>query len=706
MGFLRLITGNRLEILADELAGLLLPPLSSPFEPEIVVVQSKGMEHWISMQLAEKHGVCSNIRFPFPNRFLEEIHARVMPGSEPGSEFDPAELSWRIMRLIPSLIDRPEFREVRSYIAGDTHGIRRLQLCRRIADTFDQYLVFRPDLIFSWEKGRGSGWQPVLWRELVREIGQGSHRAARAKGLMQRLDSAQTADLLPERVSVFGISALPRFHMEILAGISRFTQVFLFLMNPCMEYWADIAAAREIVRRTARDPEPPGPEELHLEAGNPLLASMGGMGRDFLSLVLDYPSETLEHFEDPGRETLLRTLQSDILRLRDRTADKEKPLLRREDSSIQIHVCHSRLREVEVLRDRLLELFEREPGLLPGDVLVAMPDIEAYAPYIRAVFDTPDDRELRIPYTVADRSARRESELIEAFLNILDLPDERCSLSGVLSILESGPVMRRFGLSESDLDRIREWLVEAGIRWGLDAESRAGLNLPPFEEGTWRFGLKRLILGYAMWGGGEKTFAGILPYEKPGAAEADLLERFLEFAEALLDSIPRLERPMPASDWEKELTATLKRLMEPGEAARSEILILQRALRELGRAGDPDGPNFKEDLSPAAVRSFLSERLDREAMGFGFMTGGVTFCAMVPMRSIPFRVICCLGLDGDSFPRAHRSPGFDLIAGHPRPGDRSRRSDDRYLFLETILSARDYLHLSYVGKSQRDNSPI
>ncbi len=706
VGSLRLITGNRLETLAEELARSLLQPLSSPLEPEIVVVQSKGMEHWISMKLAETHGVCSNVRFPFPNRFLEEVHARVMPGPGQVSGFDPAELSWRIMRLLPGLAERPGFELVRSYLAGDTHGIRRLQLSRRIADSFDQYLVFRPDLVFSWELGRGEGWQPELWRELVREIGPGSHRAARARDLMERLESPGAADLLPERVSVFGISALPRFHMEILAGISRFTRVTLFLMNPCMEYWADIAGAREIARRTARDPERPGAGELHLESGNPLLASMGGMGRDFLSLVLDHPVETLERFEDPGEESLLRAVQSDILGLRDRTSDPEKTALGPGDDSVLVHVCHSPLREVEVLRDRLLELFEREPELLPGDVLVTMPDIEAYAPYIKAVFDTPDGRELRIPYTVADRSARRESEVIEAFLRLIRLADERYSLSGVLSVLESGPVMRRFGLSDTDLDRLRSWLVEAGVRWGLDREDRAGLGLPPFEEGTWRSGIKRLLLGYAMWGGGERLFAGILPYETPGGGEVDLLERFLEFASALLDSIPRLERPMPAADWERELSGVLERFLDPGDAGHSEILALQRALRELGRAGDPEGPDFGEDLSPAAVRSFLAERLDREAMGFGFMTGGVTFCAMVPMRSIPFRVICCLGMDSDSFPRAHRSPGFDLIARHPRPGDRSRRSDDRYLFLETLLSARDHLHLSYTGRSERDNSPI
>jgi exodeoxyribonuclease V gamma subunit len=78
---------------------------------------------------------------------------------------------------------------------------------------------------------------------------------------------------------------------------------------------------------------------------------------------------------------------------------------------------------------------------------------------------------------------------------------------------------------------------------------------------------------------------------------------------------------------------------------------------------------------------------------------------MLPMRSIPFKVVCLMGMNDDSYPRQTKTLGFDLMAKNPKPGDRSRRKDDRYLFLETLLSARERLHISYVGQSIQDNSP-
>ena len=699
-----LYMSNRLEPLAEALADILQKPLRSPLHAEIIVVQSKGMEHWISLQLARHHGICANIQFPFPNRFVDEIHERIAGKTLLQSLFEPERLRWRIMRLLPGLIRRPEFAPLRSYLEGDATGLRRFQLAEKIADTLDQYLVFRPDLIHGWEQGEGVDWQAELWRTLVRECPDEPHRAKRIQSLLTSLSSHEVVSDLPERVCVFGIAALPRRHLDVMTAVARLVPVHLFLVNPCREYWGDIVSDRDIARTAAREAPGLDVSDLHLDKGNTLLASTGAMGRDFLERIQEIP--TVEHalFVDPLEVSLLHAVQSDILFLRERGLDGARSHVEPSDTSIRLHSCHSPLREVEVLRDHLLAMFEQDPGLLPGEILVTAPDIETYAPYVRAVFDASAAENDRIPYSITDRSVRQESELVDTFLALLDLGKDRFALSRVLTVLESPPVMRRFDFSEADLSILRTWLSDSGIRWGLDGEDRARRDLPPFEENTWSAGVHRLLLGYAMAGRGERLFAGILPYDHVEAGDADLLEKLVEFTSCLFELLPPLDHPKTPHVWSSTLEELLDRFFSPGEDAGQEALVLRRAFGELAQSGRGPGEDFDEPLQLDVIRWFLSQSMERRGSGFGFMTGGVTFCSLLPMRSIPFRVICCLGMNNDAYPRTQPRPEFDLMARRPRPGDRSRRSDDRYLFLETLLSARSRLHLSYVGQSQQDNS--
>lgn len=701
---LRAYTGNRLETLADLLADVVSTPPASPLEPEIVVVQSKGMEHWVSLQLARRLGICANIRFPFPNRFVDDMDRRLTGSDPPSTAFEPDRLRWRILRLLPGLIDRPELAHVRGYLAGDQRGLRQYQLADRLAYLFDQYLVYRPDMVLRWESETGGDWQAVIWRALLRDGTGSTHRAARVRALLRSLDAPPPDGALPERISVFGISALPRFHLDLLTALARTTQVNLFLMNPCREYWGDIASDRDISRAVARAGPGIAEPDLHLEQGHPILASCGMMGRDFFDMIQDHGAEEHEHFTDPGEDTLLRAVQSDILHLRGPGRFESGARRRPEDDSIRIHACHSPLREVEVLHDALLERFEQETDLRPIDVLVSMPDIERYAPFIRAVFDAPDEEGRRIPYSIADRSLRSESELISAFLGLLDLGRERFALSRVLAVLESPSVLRRFRLSDTDLETVRAWVTETGVRWGLDERDRERRGLPPYKENTWDMGLRRLLLGYAMAGGHDRPFEGLLPFDLLEAGDADVLEKLLEFTSAVFELLPQLDHSAPSAVWSQTLEEILDRFFDPGETAQHDALTLRRALNELREAGGEEGAGPVLHLD--VVRCFLGQRLEREGLGFGFMTGGVTFCAMLPMRSIPFEVICCLGLDNEAFPRNQRTPDFDLMARAPRAGDRSRRKDDRYLFLEMILSARSHLHLSYVGRSLQDNAAL
>jgi exodeoxyribonuclease V gamma subunit len=706
MRMIRLHTSNRLEILADVLAEVLKRPLSSPLDKEVIVVQSKGMERWICLQLAERQGVCANCRFPFPNAFIHEIFQKVLGQVPEKSPFDPEVMAWRIMKYLPSLIERPGFADLRAYLGDHLQELKLFQLSERIADTFDQYLLFRRDMIEGWEKGHERHWQAVLWRELLKDAGS-NHRAALAKAFFETVKTlGGEVKGLPERVSVFGISALPPFYMEILSAISKSVETNLFIMNPCREYWGTIVSPREIEKRARkRKGGAADREDLHLEKGNSLLASMGTLGRDFLENIYDFEYQDYPAFEDPGDGHLLACVQSDILNLLDRQeTKKEKMAVSPDDMSIQVHSCHSPMREIEVLHDHLLAMFEDDPQLLPKDVLVMTPDIETYAPYIEAVLSATGDERPRIPFSIADRSIRNQSAIGEAFLAILDLHESRFGASQVLSILEYPDLQRKFGLSEGKIDLVRKWVRETRIRWGMDEENRGHHGLPRIYENTWQAGLDRLLLGYAMPGHGERMFGRILPYDEMEGEEAEALGAVAEFYTQLSDRVLSLVRPRSLKTWATDLLGLLDAFFLADEESEREAQAIRQSLVHLNDLAEDSA--YIREVGIQAIREYLEHSFAQKGFGFGFIKGGVTFCAMLPMRSIPFKVICLIGMNGSAYPRQSKPVGFDLMAKRPRRGDRSRRNDDRYLFLEAILSSGEKLYISYVGQDIRDNTAI
>ena len=703
MNGIRLYTSNHLEALAEELAGALRVPLSSPLAEEIIVVQSSGMERWVSMQLAEHLGICANCRFPFPNAFVYEVFRKVLQDLPDSSPFDPGIMTWKIMQLLPAHADQPGFESLSNYLGEDPEGLKCFQVAERIAHLFDQYLLFRPEMVLDWQHGKEDHWQAVLWRALAKGR-ENQHHPALAKSFLEMVqESPFHISGLPERISVFGISALPRFHLQVISGIAQVTRVNLFLMNPCQEYWGDIASERQIRKTISAGVALP--EQVYLQRGNSLLASMGTLGRDFWDMINEFDCQATERFQQPTERDLLACIQSDILNLRERDekAEARQPISPK-DASIQVHSCHSPMREMEILYDRLLDMFENDPTLMPRDVLVMTPDIEAYAPYIEAVFAAHPDDARKIPFSIADRSMRRESQVVDAFLAVLDLSGGRFRASEVLAVLASRAVQRRFGLAEADLQLVRRWVKGVRIRWGIDRQSRKQLGLPAFAENTWKAGLDRLLLGYAMPFENHQTFSGILPYDLIEGSEALVLGRLAEFTEKLFRQMTSLGRPRMLQDWSGVLTELVEKLFAPDEAGRNELQAIRLTLKELSELGDLSG--FAGEVDVKVIKSYLRHRLERESFGFGFITGGVTFCAMLPMRSIPNKVICLVGMNNDAYPRQSKTLGFDLMAKDPRKGDRSRRNDDRYLFLEAILSARQSLYISYVGQSIQDNSSI
>ncbi len=716
-------TSNRMENLVCALTQLLKEPLRSPSAPELISVQSLGMRQWLSMQIAKRMGICANFEFPFPRDLIQLFYRRGLEGSLADSDPYRAErLTWLVMALLPGMLMQSEFAPLKNYLKEKEQqhggGLRLYQLAERIADTFDQYGMYRADIIQAWDADdktkwsvdEGNLWQPLLWKAITGALGekhQSRHAAAIAGDFIEAVKQGIPASSsLPQRVSLFAITTLPPLYVDVLAAVAKQVQVNLFQFSPSREYWANIRTKRGILREQISRAAALEKDrfDLHLEEGNALLASMGRIGKDFQGILesrVDYtePGDNL-FVEDESAEagTILTAVQSDILRL-----SQGHPAVGRDDRSIVFHSCHTPMREVEVVRDQLRAMFDGDKQLQPHDVIVMTPDIEKYAPLIDAVFGTLDDKSI-IPYAISDRSLRREAPVVEAFLALLDAAGGRASIVEVFDLLSLDAIRKRFDFSTDDIELAHHWAKEAGVRWGVDGAQREKLGQPDFEQNTWRFGLDRLLLGLALPGRERLMFGGVLPYDEIEGQDALLVGKLAEFCSLLFGQLEDLRAVRTPKEWEDTLVRLISRMLsdsEPDGFFQQSIRdVLHELVDQSGLAG------FSGRIGLDVIRDYLSARFAQPSSTRGFISGGVTFCKILPMRSIPFKIVCLMGMNDGDYPRVQRRLGFDLIAARPRPGDRSIRSDDRYQFLEALLSARQKLLITYVGQSIHDNKPI
>lgn len=694
-----------LETLGALACRLLAQPQADVLAPARVVVPSQGIGRWLTLQLAREQGIAMHLEVQLPSSFVWALARQVLGALPEQSAFNPQAMTWRLYDWLcePANLARAE--RLERYLQGADER-RRLALAAKIADVFDQYLLYRDDWLAAWERselcdlGPDEAWQALLWAELTKD--GHPHRARLLGELLARLHGDAVIEGLPERLLVFGISSLPPHHLRVLEGLARHTDVVICALNPCREAWGEIRDVRELAHSEV------SPDDWYLDVGHPLLASLGKQGRDFFDSLLGQIAE--EHGIYPqdaelADDSLLHALQNDILRLRTRTPD-ERLALREDDRSLELHIAHSPLREVEILHDQLLARFAADPRLSPDQVVVLTPDIERYAPFIEAVFARREGAPY-VPYSLADRSLRAETPLIEAFLGLLSLPESRFAAEEILAWLEQPAIARRAGIEPEDLPLLRDWLRQAGVRWGRDGQHRAALDLPADDAFTWRQGLDRLLLGFAappqLAGDGLPLLGDSWPLDALEGARAQLLGRLCAFVELLAGLAERLQRARPLADWALDLQGLVDALFDERESGDT-LLLLSQACAALGRQATDAGITRPVEL--ALVRQQLGAALESGSGASGFLTGAVTFCTMVPMRSLPFRLVCLLGLDDGALPRRTPAAGFDLIAKRPRRGDRARRLDDRYLFLETLLSARDGLYLSYVGRDPRDNAEL
>lgn len=696
---LQLHQSNRLESLVNELLTVLDTPLPDPFQPETIVVQNPGMARWLSLQIAEKKNIAANFDYPLPASFIHRVFASQLNHVEEDTLFERGVLTWRIYQMLPGLIGQYRVKKLLAYLQDANDLRKRLVLSREIASVFDQYLVYRPDLLLHWEQGQDKHWQAELWRALTRKS---SHHRGTLLQQFRKLTATHGLNRkhLPERLCIFGINSLAPVYLEVMHHLAGYIPVHVFHLSPCREFWEDLVSKKELWKKQARTlRERDNSSNEFLEIGNPLLASFGATGRDFFEQLMQCDAVQNDAYEKPKRACLLASIQKEILDLTDATLRPEKQLPTSQDLSIQFHICHSVQREVQVLHDRLLDLFAARPDLLPGDILAMAPNIAHYTSAVKGTFGAVDPS-LTIPFSIADQNQLTDRPVIRDFMALLNLMTGRMSGPEIFVFLQSETVARSFGFSANGLLRIHKWLQESNIRWGLDHDHQK--EFVPSADGrhSWRFGLDRLLLGSIM-GHDTELFDSISPCIPAGLNEKEL-GALAAFHERLRKTHAITEKLHTPTDWATHLERMLVDFFSSNnEDDLEEILKLRGHIQDFLQSCTAAGMDEKIDF--AVILEHFTRVCDTPSPSQPFLNGRVTFCNMVPMRTIPFKVICLLGMNDDSYPRRQHPPEFDLMAASPRLGDRNRRDDDKYLFLEALLAAREVLYISWHGRDRNSN---
>jgi len=742
---------ERADGLVGALGDLVRQPLDDPLTAEVVAVPTRGVERWLAQRLSTRlggtpgrsDGICANFDFPFPSRLVGGAVATASGIDESDDPWRVERSVWPLLEVVDQRLGEPWLATLAAHLGTAGPSVdperrsRRFGSVRHIADLYDRYGVHRPEMLRESAAGDdtdGDGralgddwsWQAELWRHLRTAIGLPSP-AERLVDACRRLRADATLLSLPPRISIFGLTRLPVSYVQVLGALAAERDVHLFLLHPSPVLWEAVAAAghnhRGVMRR-AVDKTP----DL---ARNPLLASWGHDAREMqLVVTAAEGASTDDHrpLED-GRATLLARIQGDVRADRSPPGvsvsspgdhDDDRLLIDPDDASVSVHSCHGLTRQVEVVRDAILHALADDPTLEARDVIVMCPDIETFAPLIHATFGggnvddggsdsadaslpgSPGPPDLRV--RLADRSLRQTNPVLGVVSELLELASARLTTAQALDLAGREPVRRRFGLNDDDLARLEEWVADAGVRWGLDAAHRATFKLEWLEANTWKSGLDRLLVGVAAAEGGQRLIGGVLPLDDVGSGDIDLAGRFAEFIDRLHRVITDLAEARTIDGWAESIGRAAGALTSTSGRNAWQTLALESLLHEVVDEATVGGRVHGRPLSLPELRALLSDRLRGKPTRANFRTGHLTVCTLVPMRSVPHRMVCLLGLDDGVFPRKTARDGDDILLGEPRIGDRDARTEDRQLLLDALLSATDRLVITYEGRDERTNA--
>lgn len=726
---------ERADLLVGGLARLLATTPPDPFTPDVVAVPSRGVERWIAQSLAatlgarpgHDDGVAANIEFPSPARLTRAAVAAASGLDPDGDPWDPARLAWHVLAVVDEQAPQPWATTLARHLglAGTPQGDpgRRMEVAQKFAGLFASYAAHRPGMLLDWRAGQDSdgaggrlgpdhAWQAELWRQVraLVDLPSPAERLAPACAAL-RADPALVD--LPARLSVFGPTRLTPVTLAVLDALAAHREVHLWLPYPSDGMWRRVAPAvpAEIPPRLA-DPTAALPH-------HPLLRSLGRDARELqVRLAAHTASASDDHLPVPDRpRTLLAALQEDLAADRPPSPAPQTAPAGLADRSLRVHACHGRHRQVDVLREVILGLLQDDPTLELRDIIVMCPDVEAFAPLLGGAFSATSagasdpvadagastlhpSHELTI--RLADRSPRQVNPLLDVAARLLELADARLTASQVLDLAALPPVRRRFAFDDDALDQLTTWARDAGVRFGLDAPGRAPWGLGHLAENTWEAGLDRILLGVALDEGGLPLLGGALPLDDVDSNSVDLAGRLAEYVTSLRDAVA-LARPQPLAGWLGALGDAVAALTALAPADEWQLAHLRRLLARAVAAAGPHAETTELRLTD--VRALLGPELAPRPSRTNFRTGHLTICTMVPMRSVPHRVVVLLGMDDGVFPRSTRLDGDDVLGRSPLVGERDARAEDRQLFLDAILAAKETFVILHTGADERTGAP-
>ncbi len=715
---LHLFYSNHHETLAAALLDDLAAQSAGPWTPQHIVVPSAALRRRLELDLAARYGICANVEFSYLAQWLWAQIGGVLP-VPPQSPYAPDWLAWRCYRLLTLTDSRAHWRaspRLSAYLAA-ADAAMCYELAHRVATVFDHYLTYRPEWLAQWRDGgsiaalEGAAsampeaarddehWQAALWRALSVELNEETPPAHRFLRVARQLDLDAIARAgWPESVSVFALPTMPPLHIALLRELSSWIDVRIYALNPCREFWFDIvtvARAETLDVTGQRD---------YQQVGHPLLAEWGRQTQAQLHLLHDLTesaasSDAAQFVENPAATWLAR-VQNAILVLQPEEELGPLPT----ESGVEVHVCHSLARQLEVLHDRLLAWFDEFDDLRPDHVLVVMPDLTTAAPLVDAVFGASGVvAASRIPYRLTGLPPSQVNPIARVLLDWLVLPEQDVGAPELIEWLRVDAVAARYGIDAAALETVQGWLADAGARRGLAAPDLASAPVSEYApRHTFKDALTRLFLGYAMPAGAAPV-AAWLPVDGAEGSQAALLGRLARFVDDLDVFARALAKPRPAAAWSALLADALARFFDTGTAFADALAGVRETLDHLFVAM-AEG-TCATALPAAVVRAGFAAALDDPARG-GVPWGGVTFSSLTSLRGLPYRIVCVLGMDDGVLPSLARGDEFDLMTRFAKLGDRQRRADERNLFLDLLLAARDRLFIAYTGRSIRDNTPL
>ncbi|MFN0300271.1 MAG: exodeoxyribonuclease V subunit gamma [Burkholderiales bacterium] len=695
---------NDLETLADLLAAHMHAEPLSALATETIVVPAIPTGRWLSIAMADRLGISANTRFVLPVAYAWELIGRVLPEVPERSPLSAEPLFWRIAGHLKRTPDGSAFDAVRYYLQGPD-AARRFELARELAHVYERYATYRPNWLEAWlngvdqKLGANETWQAMLFRALAAEMPELPHGHPKERFFSMLERDAALRERLPGRLSIFGVTTLPPLYLEFFDRLGAFMPVTLYLPNPCREYWGQIVRGRTIGRIALERPE----HLTYFDFGNRLFGSLAEHGRAFFNAVVEREQAGGQAFVEPDPTRILGRIQRDILDLVEPSEEDDGFELTRTDDSIRIDVCHGAMREADVLHDRLLGLFAKDPTLRSEDVLVLTPDLERYGSAIEAVFSAAPSRRF-IPYSIADRSALGAKQVVRTFLRLIDVASDRLEAEAIAGLLDTALIRISFAIEASEVVLLRDWIRRLGIRWGQDGEGKAALGLPTERSTTWQAGLDRLILGAALGGGDEpaELFGDVVPFDDIEGVGTELAGRFAVFARRLFAFSDALEKPRPVAAWRDVMIAAIDDFLATMADAEQDAIALRRLVIALARSAEE--ARFDEPMSFGSLRTVLEQAIDRESHGARSHSGGVTVADLATGRAVPARVVCLVGMNDELFPRRNSARDFDLMALHPAAGDPRHRDEDRYAFLMALMTAREHLLISYTGRDARNDT--